>query len=614
MQPRVTGLFLKSLRATLVFAPSAATAYLLFLGSPDLTHPHYITHGLAILIALALSAAVGVTALANYKASGDRYQLWIGIGYLAFATIYAPHGILAHLTTTRMPTFLIFGPASRAAVAVYMLMAAHAIDSNGDHKVEHRRTNVFKHSLAHLSVVGMLVALGLSGSLSTLSVRMLEGLSFILFVAVLVLLQRHPDQYLLRYHRVALILFLQASFAFLASSAWSHLWWFAHVLSAAGFLVLGYAIVVAYERSGSFTAFFSEAQLADQLQEKAREQEQLAAFNQAALDAVPAPTTVVSLPGGEVRSANRAWRHFTAKYGIEPGRSDSVEVLGLDVSNIEEALLAKVAESDGGVAVRYQCELEGEPHWFDLRAEPLDTTWELAVLSHWDITSEVRAQRKLERAATEKNELIATVSHELRTPLTAVLGIATLLNEDLGDEDRTDLLSHLEEQAAEAVAMIEDLLVGTQVEVGQIKVRLETIDVADTLAHLRIAKGSVSVEGAATPIFANADPARVRQIVRNLVSNADRYGGETVELSISSQRERVLVRVSDNGSGIPESDAEAVFEPYQRAAGVVRSDSVGLGLTVSRKLARLMNGDLRYRRENGRTVFELELEASEPTG
>jgi PAS domain S-box-containing protein len=359
-------------------------------------------------------------------------------------------------------------------------------------------------------------------------------------------------------------------------------------------------------------ALDSAAKLGEELERRALEQEQLAAFNQAALDAVPAPTIVVGLPSGDIRHANRAWRDFHTRYGIEPGRGDSVEVLGVDVSNLGAELLAKVAESDHGVSVKYQCVLEDELRWFDLRAEPLDKTWELAVLSHWDITTEVRAQRKLEDAATEKNELIATVSHELRTPLTAVLGIAAILNGDPGSADLAELLVFLEEQAAEAAAIVEDLLVATQVAVGQIKVSLEPIDVAETLAHVRLAEHNVSVEETASPIVANADPARVRQIVRNLLSNAARYGGKTVELAISSNGDRVLVRVSDNGAGIAEDDAETVFEPYQRAAGVDRSDSVGLGLTLSRRLARLMNGDLSYRRENGWTVFELELEASEP--
>lgn len=203
--------------------------------------------------------------------------------------------------------------------------------------------------------------------------------------------------------------------------------------------------------------------------------------------------------------------------------------------------------------------------------------------------------------------------------LTAVVGIAAILKEELEKEDgwnseSTDLLLQLEEQAAEAAGMVEDLLVGTQVEVGQIRVRLQPIDVAETFAGLRLTGKTVSVEQTDSPILANADPARVRQIARNLLSNADRYGGETVKLSISRVGDRVLVRVSDDGSGVAESDAKAVFEPYRRGSGVTRSDSVGLGLTVSRKLARLMNGDLIYRREAGWTVFELELEAAGTPG
>ena len=103
------------------------------------------------------------------------------------------------------------------------------------------------------------------------------------------------------------------------------------------------------------------------------------------------------------------------------------------------------------------------------------------------------------------------------------------------------------------------------------------------------------------------DPGRVRQILRNLISNALRYGGDRIRVIVGADSSH-LVQVRDNGPGIPSEERERMFHPYQRAhdaPGVTAS--MGLGLTISRSLARLMNGDLEYRHEDGESVFELML-------
>ena len=100
----------------------------------------------------------------------------------------------------------------------------------------------------------------------------------------------------------------------------------------------------------------------------------------------------------------------------------------------------------------------------------------------------------------------------------------------------------------------------------------------------------------------------MRQIVRNLLSNAQRYGGPEVATRAGSNGDVAWLEVADNGDGIPESDAHAVFEPYVRSHNAEgQPSSVGLGLTVSLKLSELMGGSLTYRRAGGWTVFRLEL-------
>ena len=112
-------------------------------------------------------------------------------------------------------------------------------------------------------------------------------------------------------------------------------------------------------------------------------------------------------------------------------------------------------------------------------------------------------------------------------------------------------------------------------------------------------------------VVAVGDPSRVRQIVRNLLSNAVRYGGSDITIEGDVGGARAWLRVSDDGEGVPEGDRDRIFEPYHR----LRQDagqpgSVGLGLSVARNLARLMDGDLTYDHLQGRSVFQLDLPAA----
>jgi signal transduction histidine kinase len=105
-----------------------------------------------------------------------------------------------------------------------------------------------------------------------------------------------------------------------------------------------------------------------------------------------------------------------------------------------------------------------------------------------------------------------------------------------------------------------------------------------------------------------ADPALTRHILAGLVGNAVRYGGETVSVRTVSSGPDTVFQVSDDGPEIPVSERERVFAGDLRAGGpVTQPAAVGLGLTVGRHLARLMDGDIEYRRVEGHNVFELRL-------
>ena len=231
---------------------------------------------------------------------------------------------------------------------------------------------------------------------------------------------------------------------------------------------------------------------------------------------------------------------------------------------------------------------------------------------------EVREElEKLKELSRAKDQFLASISHELRTPLTGVVGFAELLrdgNGDLTEVERQAMLGSIADQASDLAAIIDDLLVAARSELhllavdrAPVSARSEVAKVLETAGPWRCGDVEVVVEGDRDP-WVVGDSARVRQILRNLLSNACRYGGDHIKIRLFGDGDDGFIRVADDGEGVPEGEVERIFEPYHRAHSQdTQPAAIGVGLSVSRQLARLMDGDLVYRREGGWSVFELRL-------
>jgi PAS domain S-box-containing protein len=221
-----------------------------------------------------------------------------------------------------------------------------------------------------------------------------------------------------------------------------------------------------------------------------------------------------------------------------------------------------------------------------------------------DVTDKFEAERT-------KDEFIATVSHELRNPLAAMLGLGQELADNYDtftDEERRDMAQMIARQADDASWLIEDLLVVYRDNLSQVAVSLQEFDVTKEIERvLEVVDYPIDIrvlEGSSRIL---ADPRRTRQILRNLITNAMRYGGEEIQVTIDKAADRIEVKVQDSGKPIPDADVERIFRAYERGKGPSHAASVGLGLNVSRRLARLMDGDLTYRHEEGWSEFVLSL-------
>jgi signal transduction histidine kinase len=226
------------------------------------------------------------------------------------------------------------------------------------------------------------------------------------------------------------------------------------------------------------------------------------------------------------------------------------------------------------------------------------------------LKTEIESKQELIRS---KDQLIAAVSHELRTPLTGVLGFAEMLRDNRQDftpEDEDVMLRSIAEEAADLTNLVEDLLTAARARMGSLTIVAAPVPLRPLIARVVEttvrAAHHVVVTGDDATVF--ADEGRVRQILRNLITNAQRYGGHKIHIATLTDGDEVHIRVSDNGDGIPESDQERIFAPYESAHDPgTQPGSLGLGLAISRSLARLMEGDLCYHRSDGWTTFDFRL-------
>ena len=249
-------------------------------------------------------------------------------------------------------------------------------------------------------------------------------------------------------------------------------------------------------------------------------------------------------------------------------------------------------------------------HWADKAVRMLEVAAPM-LGNFWE--REV-TRKRLEELVQSKDRFVASISHELRTPLSAVLGFAEELANHAATfqpHEATEILELIAEQSRDMADMVEDLLVAARADIGTVSIHADEVYLRSQAEAALVAMGSTgttTVDIVGGPGKAWADPSRTRQIMRNLLTNAVRYGGSQVVIEATSDGTTTVLTVRDDGPGLDQSEWDRIFEPYERAHDrPTQPGSIGLGLTVSRQLARAMGGDLTYRKDESGSVFELTL-------
>lgn len=262
---------------------------------------------------------------------------------------------------------------------------------------------------------------------------------------------------------------------------------------------------------------------------------------------------------------------------------------------------------------------ESSAAWLSVHAAPIlrDGATLSFVGTVEDITDRVNTEEALrtakaaaEAASKSKGDFLANISHEVRTPMTAIIGFADLLSDpDLDAPTRTQHVATLRRNASHLLTLINDLLDVSKIEAGQMQIDVTECspwailaDAASLLRPQATAKGiglELCCDGP-IPTTIRTDPTRLRQILVNLIGNAVKFTSRgqvkiTVHMTdAESDQPRLSMCVSDTGIGISADQISQLFRPFSQADASTsrRFGGTGLGLTISRSLARLLGGDV----------------------
>lgn len=253
--------------------------------------------------------------------------------------------------------------------------------------------------------------------------------------------------------------------------------------------------------------------------------------------------------------------------------------------------------------------------------------------TNWDITEQkkseaalIKAKSEAETANRSKSTFLANMSHEIRTPLNAIIGFSQLLNrEKLLSVIQKEYITSINRAGEHLLKLINDVLELSKIEAGHIELKPVNFDLHALLKDMQM----MFKERAQTkqlqliveitddlPKFVVTDEHKLRQIFINLVGNAVKFtnkGGVTVRTRVVKENEltcRLIAEIEDSGPGISEQEQEQLFQQFvQTSSGIKSNSGTGLGLALSRQLARLMGGNITVQSTVGKgSVFTIDVE------
>ena len=223
-----------------------------------------------------------------------------------------------------------------------------------------------------------------------------------------------------------------------------------------------------------------------------------------------------------------------------------------------------------------------------------------------DLEGRLHAERALGKA---REEFLANASHELRTPLTSIYGLALLLEDDpaiVAAPSASELINMIVSESADLSRMVDDLLTTARLDADALHYTFENVEVAGEIDEVvgPLLRSGLDITVESVDATIRVDRLRFRQILRNLISNARKYGGPNLSMIAEVSNGRFLISVCDDGAGIPAELEERLFQRFMHQGHQpLVLGCVGLGLSIVRALADGMGGSVQYVRANGLTKF-----------
>ena len=296
-----------------------------------------------------------------------------------------------------------------------------------------------------------------------------------------------------------------------------------------------------------------------------------------------------------------------------------------DLAKVNECIQRAVSQGQSVSEIRFRHFRSGEPIevlWSVFRIDDPASGTPFALGT---ITRDIRGRKADERRLIEareradaanrsKSEFLANMSHEIRTPMTAILGFADLLSDELTSDEHLSLVRTIQSNGKHLLQIINDILDLSKIESGKIQIARRACSPRDlarevaSLMELRAAENDlefVAELDTDLPLQIESDPLRIKQILINLVGNAIKFtdhGKVTLRVQYEGPASLLRFSVIDTGIGIATENQQSLFEPFTQVDGsdTRRAGGTGLGLTISRRFAQELGGDLTVESELGR--------------
>lgn len=320
------------LLALFALLPLPAIVYLQKAQDPALRFESHMFHEVAIGVAIILGGLVATVTWRCYQASGETFLYWLALGFLGFTLVYLPHGVFTRLAHHNIWFFLLYGPASRIVMGGLLFQGLLTYGRPAEPPERRKGMKFLIAWTALFLTIDVIVGIVAWSSVAShpLVRKSMEGGALALaLTGIVVLLARRIHSPLMTIYAISLAIFAQSSISFFYGRPWNHQWWLAHLIFAAGFLLLSFGVVRAFHTTRSFSAVYSQEEMMAQLTQAKAQTENALRQVQHANHELQRLAATDPLTG----AANR--RHFMERFHAEITRAKrqslSLSVLAMDL-------------------------------------------------------------------------------------------------------------------------------------------------------------------------------------------------------------------------------------------------------------------------------------------